>query len=99
MNSETGGRLRLFNGVGAKLTPTATTTFARANSTSARIENADESLDNSTWYGLTAIGKFQFTPAVAVVGRFERYDDEDQVNIATGLVLPFRATAHRSGST
>ena len=96
VNSESGGRRRLFNGIGAKLTPTATTTFV-AEFDFGSIENADESLDNSTWYGLTAIGKFQLTPAFAVVGRFERYDDEDQVNIATGLGLPFQGNGASLG--
>ena len=38
----------------------------------------------ASWYGLTAIARAQVTPTVAFSGRFERYEDEDQVIIATG---------------
>jgi hypothetical protein len=89
LNSESGGRRRLFNGVGLKLTPTATTTFL-AQLDYGSIEQTDEDLDNSTWYGFTAIGRVQLAPTLALAARVERYDDEDQVNIATGIGSGFR---------
>ena len=39
---------------------------------------------SASWYGLTAIARAQLTPTVALSGRVERFDDEDQVIIATG---------------
>jgi hypothetical protein len=96
LNSEAGGRRRVFNGVGAKLTPTASTTFL-AQLDYGTIEQADENLESSSWYGVMVIGRFQVLPAVAIAGRFERYEDEDQVNIATGLSAPFRGNGASLG--
>jgi hypothetical protein len=96
LNSEAGGRRRLFNGVGAKLTPTASVTLL-AQLDYGTIEQADAALDNSTWYGFTVIGRAQLSPAVAVAARVERYDDEDQVNIATGLASAFRGNGASLG--
>jgi hypothetical protein len=39
---------------------------------------------SASWYGFTAIARAQVTPTVGLSGRVERYDDEDQVIIATG---------------
>jgi hypothetical protein len=96
LNSEAGGRRRIFNGVGAKLSPTASVTLL-AQLDYGTIEQADETLDNSTWYGFTAIGRLQLSPKVAVAARVERYDDEDQVNIATGLGSGFRGNGASLG--
>ena len=96
LNSEAGGRRRLFNGVGAKLTPTTSTTLL-AQFDYGTIEQADESLDNSSWYGFMVIGRLQVAPTVAIAGRVERFDDEDQVNIATGLGSPFRGNGASLG--
>jgi hypothetical protein len=86
-NEEVGGRLRVFNGIGAKLVASRTTLLGQVDVGS--LEAADDG-DASTWYGLTLIASQRLASTVAVVGRYERYEDEDQVNIATGLDDPFR---------
>jgi hypothetical protein len=96
LNSESGGRRRVFNGIGARLTPTARTTFI-GQFDYGTIEQAEEGLDNSTWFGLAAIGKIRLSPTIAVTARVERFDDEDQVNIATGLTDPFRGNGASLG--
>ena len=96
LNSEAGGRRRLFNGVGARLTPTASATLL-VEFDYGTIEQVNESLDNSSWYGVTAIGRLQVSPTVALAARVERYDDEDQVNIATGLANSFRGNGASLG--
>src|SRR5688500_11072895 len=87
-NEEIGGRLRIFNGIGAKLAASRTTLLGQADVGS--LEAGADGEDGSTWYGLTLIARQQIAPAVALVGRYERYEDEDQVNIVTGLDEPFR---------
>lgn len=88
-NGETGGRQRMFNGVGLKLTPDAKTTLV-AQFDVGSLEAARGGGDASSWYGFTVMGRRALTEHVALVGRVERFDDEDQVNIATGLSDPFR---------
>jgi putative OmpL-like beta-barrel porin-2 len=87
-NGEVGGRLRVFNGAGVKLVPDSRTTLvAQFDIGSLGASNGGES---SSWYGFTAIGRRALSSHVALVGRVERFDDEDQVNIVTGLSDPFR---------
>jgi hypothetical protein len=79
---EAGNRLRTFNGVGAKVASGKTTLLGQLDfGTQAKSASDGGSV---SWYGFTAIGRFQMTPSVAFSGRVERYDDEDQVIIATG---------------
>jgi len=40
----------------------------------------------SSWYGLLALVRRRVTPTVAVVGRVERFVDDDQVVLTTGSV-------------
>lgn len=87
-NGETGGRQRMFNGAGVKLTPSAQTTLL-AQFDAGSLDDAAGG-DAANWYGFTVIGKRALTDKVALVGRVERFDDENQVNIATGLGDPFR---------
>jgi hypothetical protein len=94
-NGETSGRLRMFNGAGLKLTPNAQTTVL-AQFDVGSLDAADGG-DASTWYGFTLIGKRALTSQVALVTRIERFDDEDQVNIATGLNDPFRGNGFSAG--
>jgi hypothetical protein len=88
-NGETGGRLRVFNGIGVKLTPTARVTVV-GQFDYGTIDAANDADESSSWYGFTLIGRTALTDKVALVGRVERFDDEDQVNIATGLDDPFQ---------
>ena len=94
-NGETEGRQRIFNGFGAKWTPNARTTLL-GQFDFGSLEAADGG-DGSTWYGYTAIGRFALTDHMALTGRLERFDDKDQVNIATGLSEPFRGNGASIG--
>jgi hypothetical protein len=95
INGETGGRQRMFNGAGVKLTPNTQTTLL-AQFDVGSLDNAAGG-DAANWYGFTVIGKRALTDKVAVVGRVERFDDENQVNIATGLSDPFRGNGASIG--
>ena len=79
---EAGNRLRTFNGASAKIVAGRTTLLGQFDFGT----QGKSTVDNGTasWYGLTAIARVQVTPAVALSGRFERYDDEDQVILGTG---------------
>lgn len=90
LNSEDGGRRRLLNGVGIALAPSPRVSVL-GQFDYGSIENVNEALDNSTWYGFTAMGRVRLSPTLALAARVERYDDEDQVNIVTGLPSPFQA--------
>jgi hypothetical protein len=94
-NSETLGRMRMFHGAGLKLTPTGRTTIL-GQLDYGTLEAAAGS-DDSKWYGFTLIGRQALSDVVALVGRVERFDDEDQVNIATGLDDPFRGNGFSVG--
>lgn len=88
-NGETGGRKRMFNGAGLKVAPDAKTTLL-AQFDVGSLESTVSGVDASSWYGFTVMGRRALTDRLAVVGRVERFDDEHQVNIATGLNDPFR---------
>ena len=94
-NRETGGRQRIFNGAGVKLTPNAQTTLLAQFDVGSLA--ATDGGNGSNWYGFTVIGKRALTNKLALVGRVERFDDEDQVNIATGLSDPFRGNGFSAG--
>jgi hypothetical protein len=94
-NGETGGRLRTFNGVGAKLTPNSRLTLLGQFDVGS-IDGSDGD-ESSNWYGFTAMARAGLTDKVALVGRVERFDDEDQVNIATGLDDPFKGNGFSIG--
>jgi hypothetical protein len=90
------GRLRTFNGVGANLALGERVRVLGELDVGTQ-EGADGD-DDASWYGLTAILRGQITPKVALSGRFERFDDEDGVVIATGDRLPaFRANGGSIG--
>lgn len=87
-NGEVGGRRRMFNGAGVKLTPDSKTTIVGQFDIGS-LEAPATGGDDSNWSGFTLIGRRALRHKVAVVGRVERFDDKDQVNIATGLSEPF----------
>lgn len=97
---EAGNRLRTFNGVGAKVTSGRTTLLGQFDFGTQGKSSADNA--TASWYGLTAIARLQVTPIVGLSGRVERFDDEDQVIIATGTAGatpngPFRANGGSIG--
>lgn len=47
---------------------------------------------SATWTGWAAIGRWQFSPAVAAALRAERYADPEQVIVATGFPYGLRVT-------
>ena len=87
-NNEVGGRLRVFNGIGTKAAFGGTTLLGEVDvgSLGARSDGGS----SSSWWGLTAVARQQLAPSIALAGRFEWYDDGDQVNIVTGLREPYQ---------
>ena len=81
-SDEAGSQLRTFNGVGAKLTRGAWTLLGQADAGS----QAHASSSASSWYGLMALARRQVSPTIAVVGRVERFVDDDQVVMGTGSI-------------
>jgi hypothetical protein len=79
---EAGNRLRTFNGVGAKVASGKATLLGQFDLGTQGKSASDGG--SASWYGLTAIARAQVTPTVALSGRVERYDDRNQVIIATG---------------
>lgn len=52
----------------------------------------NRSLGTSSWWGYSLIGHYAVTPKLAGALRTERYEDPDQVIVATGLPYGFRAS-------
>jgi hypothetical protein len=94
-NNEVGGRFRIFNGVGAKVTSGATTLVAELDYGTLGAPSSGGS--SSSWWGFSAVARQQVTNRVALSGRVERYEDGDQVNIVTGLKDPFRGNGASIG--
>lgn len=81
-SDEAGNRLRTFNGVGTKITSGRLTWLGEFDIGTQSKSASDGG--TASWYGLTAIARAQLTPTVAISGRVERYDDKDQIIVATG---------------
>lgn len=94
-NEAASNRLRVFNGVGFKsgLTPTFTLQGNLDYGTQQKGQNAG----SSSWWSTGLIGKLQVAPVVGVSGRVERYQDPDQVIVATGSPNGFKATTASLG--
>ena len=94
-NEAASDRLRVFNGVGlhAGLTPTFSLQGNFDYGTQQKAQNGG----SSSWWSTGLIGKAQVTPVVGVSGRVERYQDPDQVIVATGSPGGFRATTGSLG--
>ena len=97
--NEPGARLRLFNGVGIKSKVGARLELtAQADVGSQEpADSAGTMAETSTWYGAMLIGRVTLTPTVTLTGRVERYDDKDQVLIATGSANGLRANGASIG--
>jgi Putative beta-barrel porin-2, OmpL-like. bbp2 len=93
-NEVASNRLRVFNGVGFKsaMTPAFTLqgNFDYGTQQQART-------GSSSWWSTGLIGKLQMTSLVGVSGRVERYQDPDQVIVATGSPGGFKATTASLG--
>ena len=93
-NEVSSSRLRIFNGVGFKSGLTQAFTL-QGNFDYGTQQKA--LTGNSSWWSTGLIGKLQMTPTVGVSGRVERYQDPDQVIIATGTPGGFKATTASLG--
>lgn len=91
---EMGNRLRTFNGVGAKISRGSWTWLAEADY---GVQDGGASVATSSWYGLLAIARVVITPTVALSGRAERYVDDDQTIVVTGLPAPLHANGMSVG--
>lgn len=81
-SDEAGNRLRTFNGVGGKVIAGRVTVHGEFDvGTQSKSAAAGGS---ASWYGGMLAARIQVTPQAAIVGRVERYDDENQVIVATG---------------
>jgi hypothetical protein len=82
ISQEAGTKLRVFNGVGAKVTRGGTTLLAEAD-----VGSQSESAGSEAyWYGATIVLRQQLTATTAVSARVERYDDKHQAIVSTGAV-------------
>lgn len=97
--NEPGARLRLFNGVGFKTKVGARVELlAQADVGSQQpADSSGSAAESSTWYGAMLIGRVTLTPTVTLTGRVERYDDKDQVLIATGSANGLRSNGASIG--
>lgn len=86
-------QLRIFHGASVKFVPIDRVTLVGTFDVGAQ----DLGDETGRWYGTSLIARVQATPAVALVGRVERYDDPDQVLIVTGVSEPFAATGGSIG--
>ena len=84
---QVGTRVRVFNGIGAKLTSGPTTLLGELDFGTLRPSSTGSFASN--WWGFTAIARQQIVAKAAIVGRVERYCDPRQVNIVTGLSSAF----------
>lgn len=97
--NEPGARLRLFNGVGIK-TRVGARVEVVAQIDAGRQEQPDSlgaSASAQSWYGGMLIGRWAATSRLAIVGRVERYVDDDQVIISTGTPDGLRANGASLG--
>jgi hypothetical protein len=94
-NEAASNRLRVFNGVGfhAGLTPA----FSLQGNFDYGTQQKAPATGSSSWFSTGLIGKLQVTPVVGVSGRVERYQDPDQVIVATGTPGGFKATTASLG--
>lgn len=84
-----GSHLRLFQGIGARLAPTARFSVLVELDGGRQRRGAAAGNGWSSWWGYTAIARYTINPGVAVTGRAERFDDPDQVLVATGYAEGF----------
>jgi hypothetical protein len=100
LSQEAGTRLRFFNGIGGKLLAGATTWLAQLDV--GTQDHSSATGGSATWSGVTAVGRLRLSPSTSLVARVERFDDENEVVIATGALGgtangPFRGSGASLG--
>jgi hypothetical protein len=95
VNGETGGRLRAFNGLGARWARGRTTLLANADA--GWMERGAIDSTDCAWWGGALVVRRQATARVAIAARVERFDDPGQVVLTTGLPAPFRGNSASLG--
>jgi hypothetical protein len=94
-SNEAGNLLRTFNGVGGKVVSGSLTFLGQFDY---GTQEGSAGADGSSWYGALAALRAQVNPKAAIVGRAERYDDENSVIIGTGVAgTSFRANGFSLG--
>jgi hypothetical protein len=88
-DSATRHQYRFYNGVGIKSSLTSQFVVMAEADYGTQVHATDDG--HSSWYGGMLTGRYQATPLAAIVARVERYDDRDQVIIATGTPSGLRA--------
>ena len=86
---------RVFNGTGVRTAVSAQ--LQLLGEADYGTQQRGTGAGSSSWYGGMLIGRYQATPRTAIVGRIERYRDDDQVMIVTGLPDGFRANGASIG--
>lgn len=100
-SDEAGNRLRTFNGVGGRLAAGRATVHGEFDVGTQR--RSARGGGTATWYGGMLAARWRLDPRVWLVGRIERFDDADQVIVATGTRTddtpngPLRATGGSVG--
>lgn len=94
--TETGGRVRLFTGVGA-LADVTPMVRLEAQLDIGRQERGSGSGDADVWTGGIVAARWSLRPGVALVGRAEWYADPGQVIVLTGVADPFEAAGGSLG--
>jgi hypothetical protein len=89
-------QLRFYNDFILQYAPTPKWNIAAVFDIGTQSHTTDHG-GTATWYGTTIIGKYHFTPKVAVVGRVEHYADPDQAIVITGLSAPFKTNGASLG--
>ncbi len=86
-------QMRIFHGTSVKFVPSDRVTLVGTFD----FGSQDLGEETGRWYGTSIVARVQATPTVALVGRLERYDDEQQVIIVTGTSNPFKANGGSVG--
>ncbi len=95
VNNETGGRLRLFNGVGGTIARGSVSLLGEMDYGTLGPSSAGGA--RSDWWGFTAVARRRMTQALALAARIERYADPGQVNLTTGLPYAFQGNGASVG--
>ena len=89
-------RLRIYHDVVAQYNPDDKWQFAAVYSLGTQTRST-LSGGTASWWGMTSFAKYHATSTLALVARFEHYEDPSQVIVVTGLPASFDATGGSLG--